>query len=539
MSEEVRTDTALICCSSCTVPEDSPRTDTWKRGALLSLAGFLILLGGLAVEYASSFRSFSLIFYLLSALIGGSRVLKSGLLLLIRERRFGIDSLVTVAAVGSFLIGHGEEGAAVLVLFSLAESLETYAEERARSSIRALLQLTPETARLVTEGGVREVHVHDVKVGDLVGVRPGERIPLDGRVEKGVSTVDESPITGESIPVRKAEGDYVYGGSINGEGYLEVRVERTSSDSLISRIVSLIEKAREKKSRTEAFIDRFSRYYTPAVLALALVSLSVPFFVPGLSFRAWVYRSLVLLVVSCPCALAISTPVSLVSALTSAARRGVVIKGGKYVEELGKARVIVFDKTGTLTEGDVRVEDLIPLNSGGDEHLLQIAASLESLSGHPLAEAVTKEAESRGISPLPASSFKVVPGRGVEGEVDGEKCLVGNREFFKEKGISLPEEDGDRLEGEGKTVIYVAAGEEVVGIISLADRIREEAPSVVRELKEEGIVPVMLTGDNRRVAGAVAEKLGIEEFMAEILPEEKVQAVERLKEKYGRVLMVG
>ncbi len=523
-------------CSSC--GGDAHSHKSMERAKwIIPIAGVL-LLTGLYFEFIAKQKVLSQLFFFVVVAVAGHGIIRSGISSAL-QRRLNINFLITLAAAGAFLTGHGEEGAAVVYLFFIAEYLEEYASERARRSIAELLKLAPEKATVKRDGEEVEVHVQDVKVGDVVVVRPGDRIPLDGVVVAGASSVNQAPITGESMPVPKREGDEVYAGTINEEGYLEIEVTRPSEETMLSKIVRLVEQAQREKSRTEAFIDRFARYYTPLIIVLAVLVSLVPPLLFDQPFREWIYRGLVLLVISCPCALAISTPVSMVSAITSAARNGVLIKGGSYIEEIKNARVVVFDKTGTLTTGTPEVTDIIALNGTGEAELLRIAASLEARARHPLAIAIVAAAEERGIPLTEVSEFRALPGRGITGKVDGREYFVGSRMFISEKGVSLPEELVRRLEREGKSVVAVSTDSTLIGVIALRDRVREQAPAAVAELKRRGIKVVMLTGDNPRAAKAVAEALGIDEYYAELLPQDKVRIVEELLKKYEHVVMVG
>ncbi|NOZ59289.1 MAG: cadmium-translocating P-type ATPase [Euryarchaeota archaeon] len=505
---------------------------------LIIPAGGVLLLLGLYLEFFTQQKLLSQLLFLAVVAVAGRGIIRSGVASAL-QRKLNINFLITLAAVGAFLTGHGEEGAAVVYLFFIAEYLEEYASARAKRSIAELMKLAPEKATVKRNGEEVEVHVHAVEVGDVVVVKPGDRIPLDGVVVSGASSVNQAPITGESMPVPKREGDEVYAGTINLEGYLEIRVSRRSEETLLSKIVKLVEQAQREKSRTEAFIDRFARYYTPAVIVLAVLVSTLPPLLFDQPFREWVYRGLVLLVISCPCALAISTPVSMVSAITSAARNGVLIKGGSYIEEIKHARVVVFDKTGTLTTGMPEVTDVVALNGTGEAELLRIAASLEAKARHPLARAIVAAAEQRGVPLAEVSEFRALPGRGIEGEIQGKRYFVGSGLFLKERGLSPPEELVSRLEREGKSVVMVSSDGTVIGVIALRDRLRDSALETVRELKRRGIRVVMLTGDNRSAAKAVAATLGVDEYHAELLPQDKVRIVEELLRRYEHVVMVG
>lgn len=450
---------------------------------------------------------------------------------------FNMNLLITMAAVGAFLIGHGEEGAAVFFLFYMAEFLEDYASKRARNSIASLLKLTPQTAQVLREGTEREVHVHSVQVDEEVVVRPGDKIPLDGVVVKGVSAVDQASITGESIPITKKVGDEVYAGTMNTEGYLEFRVTRKDTDTVLSRIIGLVKESKSRKSKTEKFIDQFATYYTPAVILLALVVATVPPLILGLSFQEWFYRALVLLVVSCPCALAISTPVSMVSGITAATRKGVLIKGGEYVEEMRNVQAVVFDKTGTLTEGQLEVSDVESVNGHHTEDLLKIAASLESYSKHPIARAITRKGQEMGLEFHDVHNFKSLPSNGLEGKIDDNKFYIGKKSLFN--GLEVPQDRLESLEAEGKTVVLVGNEKEIIGMLGLMDRVRDSSPHAVQFLKDHGIKTVMLTGDHEKTAQAVATQLGLDEYHHDLFPEDKVNKIEELVSRYQHAAMVG
>ena len=455
------------------------------------------------------------------------------------HRRLNINFLISIAAIGAFVIGHGEEGAAVILLFFIAEFLEDYAAERARKSVASLLKLAPEMATIRENGKEVKVHVNDIKVDGILIVKPGDKIALDGIVIKGTSSVNQAPITGESMPVPKVEGNDVFAGTINEEGYLEIKVTKRSDQTTLSKIVRIVEEAQREKSKTESFIDKFAKYYTPSVVVLALLVMTVPTIVFGLEFSEWFYRALVLLVVSCPCALAISTPVAMVSGLTSAAKNGVLIKGGSYLEEIKHAKVIVFDKTGTLTEGEPEVTDIVALNEYSEKEMLQIAASLEAKSKHPLAEAIIEKAKKENVELVDIQEFKSVAGKGLVGKIDGDLFYAGNKSFFKESNIEYSDKVQKDFEEEGKTAVLVGSRNHVIGVIALMDKIREDSYAVIEGLKNNGILTIMLTGDNEKVAKVIAERLNIDGYYAELLPEDKVQAIDDLLEKHEHVVMIG
>jgi Cd2+/Zn2+-exporting ATPase len=450
-----------------------------------------------------------------------------------------MNVLMVTAAVGAFLIGHGEEGATVLFLFAIAEYLEEYAAERAERSIGSLIQLVPECATVIRDRKEAQVLVDDVQIGEMVAVRPGDKIPLDGLVAQGTSAVNQAAITGESVPVTKQKGDEVFAGTMAVEGYLEITVTKRSHESTLARIMEYVEKAQERRSVTEAFIGRFARYYTPIVLLLAGLIVVVPPLAFGLPWEESIYRGLVLLVISCPCALAISTPVSMVSGITSAARNGILVKGRDYLEEAGYTSVIVFDKTGTLTRGNLEVTDAVAFPGHTENEVLAIAAALESRSGHPIATAITRLVAREGIVPREVQSFVSVTGKGLTGEVEGKKIAAGTRLLFPEGAAPAQEDTAESLENAGKTLVFVGMDGRNVGIIALRDTIKEDASQAIRDIRALGIRTIMLTGDNDRVARAVASELGIDEYYAALLPDEKQKKVAELVERYSHVMMVG
>lgn len=476
-------------------------------------------------------------------LTGGWRIAIKGIKSA-RNLSLDMSSLMTVAVIGAMAIGEWAEAAAVVFLFALALLLEHYSVDRARSAIRSLMDLSPRKARILHTAGELEVPVEEVRVGDVVIIRPGELIPLDGIVHAGHSTVNQSPVTGESIPVEKKAGDSVYAGTVNRTGSLEVKVSRLSSDSTLARIIHLIEEAQSQRAPSQSFIDAFARFYTPAVMGLAVLLAIAPPLLFGEQFGDWLYRALVLLVIACPCALVISTPVTIVSGLTNAARHGVLIKGGKYLENAGKLKVIAIDKTGTLTEGSPRVTDLIPLNSIPTEYILKIAAAIEFRSEHHLAGAVLSKAYEENVpfDDVAIERFESLTSRGVKAIIEDKAYYIGNHELCEEVGFCTPdvEQAIANLEKQGKTVIVLAEENQALGIIGIADTAREESKRAIAQLRRRGIDEViMLTGDNEGTARIVARELGVDNYQASMLPEEKVRAVKLLQDRYRQVGMVG
>jgi len=526
-------------CPACDAEATGQPYPIWRDRRIVPIVFSAVLLStGLIFEFIIKWELLATILFLTTAVISGYNIAIEGFSSLIFRRKLSIDFLMIIAAVGSFFIGHGEEGAAVLFLFCVAEFLENHASERARSSIMSLMRLAPEVAIVKRDGEEKEVHVHDVDVNETIVVRPGGKIALDGEIVRGVSSVNQAAITGESIPVTKQAGDEVYAGTINNEGFLEIKVTKRSDETMLSKIVKLIEEAQKRKSTTEQFIDRFSEYYTPAVIFLAVGIATIPTIIFGLPFNDWFYKALVLLVVSCPCALAISTPVAMVSGITSAARNGVLVKGSNYVEEISKIKVFAFDKTGTLTEGKLEVTDVLSFGSS-EKSVLVKAASLEALSEHPIAKAIVERAEREGVEVRAVDNFKAIAGKGAKGEIVGKAYYVGSGRMFKELNIGFPEERVKKLENEGETVVLVGNEEEAIGLIAVMDKIRDTTTETMIELKNRGIKTIMITGDNERTARAIANRVGIAEYRAELLPEDKVAIIEELPKKYGRVAMVG
>jgi Cd2+/Zn2+-exporting ATPase len=391
----------------------------------------------------------------------------------------------------------------------------------------------------VREGREIAVHAHEVEVGEVVVVKPGEKVPLDGVITSGISSLNQAALTGESAPVVKTVGDTAFAGTICEDGYLEVRVTKRSDETILSRIVQLVDEAQRKKTPTEAFIDRFSRYYTPIVITLAALTVLLPVLLLGLPFSEWFYRGLVLLVISCPCAMAISTPVSMVSGLTAAARRGILIKGGDVIEELKDVKVIIFDKTGTLTEGRLAVTDVIGLNGATEGEVVKIAASLGVKSTHPASQAIAKKADDEKVVLAPITDFKSIAGKGITGRLNGADFYVGSRSLLSGVNSRLPLDVVDRLESEGKTLMLVGTDTHIIGVIGLKDRIRDASAGTLQALTARGIKTVMLTGDNDRAAAAIANELQLSEYYAGLLPEDKVRHVAELATAYKHVAMVG
>ncbi len=481
-------------------------------------------------------------FYLAAMAVGGWGSIRRAFPSAMRLN-FNVSVLMTVALAGAVSIGEWREGAVVAFLYSLSETLESWTAGRVRRAIRELMDLAPPRARVYRPGGEEvEVPVEEVRVGDIMIVRPGEKVAMDGRIVKGESALNEAPITGESLAVEKGPGDEVFAGTLNTYGYLEVKVTRPVEDSTISRIIRLVEEAQTRRAPSQVFVERFAAAYTPAVMALAAAVALFPPLAAGQPWEPWVYRGLALLVASCPCALVVSTPVAVASAIGSAARRGVLIKGGACLEAAGAVRAVALDKTGTLTKGQPAVTDIRPAGGYPPEELLRAAAALESCSEHPLAKAVVRAAAAQGLPVEQAAEFAALPGLGARGVVDGQLLYLGSPRLFARLGLpagALGEEVA-RLQEEGKTVVLLGTPQALLGIIALADEVREEGAAAVAALKRAGISrTVMLTGDGEGTARAVAARLGVDEYHAGLLPQGKVEAVRFLARRYGAVAMVG
>jgi Cd2+/Zn2+-exporting ATPase len=454
-----------------------------------------------------------------------------------------MNLLMTVAVVGAVAINEWFEAATVAFLFAVSLALESWSVGRARRAIAALMDLSPPTARLRhADGREEQIAPEQVPVGAVLVVMPGERFPLDGRVFRGTSHVNQAPITGESEPVTKQAGDEVFAGTINGDGALEVECTKAAQDTTLAHIIRMVGEAQSRRAPSEQWVERFARVYTPAVMGLALAVLLVPPLVFGGAWKEWLYSSLVLLVIACPCALVISTPVSIVAALAASARQGVLIKGGIYVEAPARLKAIAFDKTGTLTEGKPAVAEVVPLNGHDNREVLERAAAMEVRSDHPLARAIVAYAQERGIQPAPAEDFQIVQGKGATARFDGRQFWLGSHRYLEERGQET-EDVHHRLEamsGAGRTVVVVGNEEHVCGLIALADNVRPQARQTLQELRRAGVEHlIMLTGDNQPTAQAIAQETGVDEFRAELLPADKVTAVEALVARYGSVAMVG
>jgi Cd2+/Zn2+-exporting ATPase len=476
--------------------------------------------------------------YVAGALVGGVYPARRAVTA-VRTRTVDINVLMVIAVAGGLALGEWFEASSVVFLFALAQWLEARTLERARQAIRALVDLTPRDAIVKRDGIEQRAPIETIAVGDVVIVRPGDKVPLDGTIVAGHSDVNEAPMTGESLPVDKHPGDEAYAGTINGRGSFELAVTRIGPDTRLARIIHLVEAAQSRRAPVQSFVDRFARIYTPSVIALAVLVAVVPPLVGGADAATWLYRSLVLLVISCPCALVISTPVSIVSALSAAARNGVLIKGGAHLERLAAVRAVAFDKTGTLTRGEPAVADVIPVGSAAPHDVLRFAAAVEMRSEHPIARAIADRARLAGIDLPQTTGFMSLPGLGVEALVGGRAVVVGNEALMTMRDLAAPP-DVESLRRDGSTLVFVAVDDVLLGVIAIADPMRETARETLELLRSHGVRHVaMLTGDHPSSARVVADALAIDECQAGLLPQQKHDRVVAMRESHGVTLMVG
>jgi len=520
-----------------------------QRSRLISVAVSGVLTGvGLVAQWSNLAPVPVRIGLFACAIIAGGWFIFPKALGAARRRSLDMNVLMTVAVLGAAAIGEWSEGAAVVFLFALSELLESFSVARARRAIQSLMKLAPETALLKRSEQFEEVPVAEVSVGSVIAIQSGARVPLDGEVLAGTSAINQAPITGESMPVEKQPGDTVFAGTINGEGALEVRVTKPHTDTTLARIIHLVEEAQSQKAPSQRFVDTFARYYTPAVFAVALLVWLVPPLLAGAAWTVWTYRALVLLVIACPCALVISTPVSIVSGLTALARRGVLIKGGAVLEAVGKLTALATDKTGTITEGRPRVTQIIPFNSKSAREILRVAAAIDTHSQHPLAQAVVAFATEQKVAFPRADNYQARNGRGAEGELDGHHYFVGNHRFAHELAVcsSALEQKLAEIEGQAQSVVVVGhkphadCPGEVLGVLAVGDAVRPNAAQAVRALHDAGIRQVvMLSGDNQRTVDAIARQVGIDQAHGDLLPEDKVQRVRDLMARHKHTGMIG
>ena len=546
------------------IPPPSPLKSTGLRGfwrylrgqpaARLTLWGGLLLMAAMAVDALQLGAGLAEPLYLLALAAAIKPIATSGLRTLRINRQFNINMLMTIAGCGALILGEYLEAALVISLFSIGEALEGYTADRARDSLRSLMALKPLTARRIQDASEQTIPVEELQIGDAIRVLPGEKIPMDGTVTAGGSHVNQSSITGESLPASKAAGDQVFAGTLNGEGALEIRVSRLVQDNTLSRIIQLLQNAQSQQAPSQRLIDQFARVYTPAVALAALAVALLPPLLLGQPFwgeAGWLYRALAMLVIACPCALVISTPVTVISAIASAARRGVLIKGGAYLEALANVQAVAFDKTGTLTSGQLKVTathtDHCQENTEEDtaacqpcRQLTALAAAVEAQSTHPFAAAILASAQAQNLPYATARDVEMLAGQGIRGTVDGQRITIGSHSYFEGRFAHTQQlcTTARQIEAHGQSAVMLHDGEQVRGIFALADAPRRESQTVLAELRALGIDAVMLTGDNATVAHAVGAQIGVERIYAELLPQDKLAAVEKLQAQQP-VAMIG
>lgn len=513
-----------------------------NRELLFSLlTGLMLLIGWLVAHFAGAHVQWSLPFYALAYLFGGYEPVHHawhGL----KEKEFDTDLLMVLAAVGAASLGDYAEGALLLFLFSLGHALEHRALDRARNAVHALADLAPKTALVRRPNANVAISVENLSLDDVVIVRPGERVPVDGVISDGVSGVDQSPVTGESVPVEKSPGDQVFAGSINGNGALDVRVTRLARDSTLARVMKMVEQAQAQKSPTQQLTEKFTAIFVPLILILDLILILVPPLF-GVPFSQSFLRAMTLLVAASPCALALGTPAAILAGIAQAARNGVLIKGGAYLEDLGQLRALAFDKTGTLTQGQPQVTDIVALKDKKEDDILCLAAAVESQSNHPLAQSITVAAHDKGLALPETTRVESLTGLGIQAELAGEPVLVGSPKLFSSAGVPISEmilERFESFEAQGKTTLLVGLNGEIIGLIALADVIRANAPNAMKILRQLGVgETIMLSGDNPRTAAAIAKEIGLDNFQAGLMPEDKLDVIRNLVTDHEFVGMVG
>lgn len=456
----------------------------------------------------------------------------------IRKKKITANILMLIAGTASFFIFHGQEGATALILYAIAERLELITTEKSRNAIKELLELAPDEAFLKSDNGYISVPSRDVKIGDIIGIKPGMKVPLDGVITKGGSYFDESTITGESIPVFKKEGDEIFAASLNSDSFIDVEVTRESSNTIVAQIAESVKIAQQNKSDHEKFIEKFAKYYTPVILLSSILVMIIPSLL-GLNFYDWFYRGLILLVVSCPCALTLSTPLANIASLTKQAREGILVKGNKFIEKIGNIEVFAFDKTGTLTEGKLKIFDVISYNSANKQDILTIAASLESLSEHPIGKAIVNQAKDMNLKLQSVNDFEVIKGKGIKGKINGEIFYVGSQAFMEELKYELPLDDIKDIETRGTIAILLGNEQHLLGIITIRDVLRVSAPILINGLKKRGYETILISGDNQRVCTSIGACLNIDKAYGAHLPDQKLEEIRDLKQKYKGVAMVG
>lgn len=520
------------CCCEADLLENIDEADEHHDNSDLKTfgIGIIALIIGYGIEHLTSYSIIAQLIFLIAALYVGSGIIKHGIKELF-NKKVKIEFLITVATFGAFLLGSGEEGAMLMILYFLGEYIEHYALNKSTSSLVKLVKLTPDTAMVKHGDHEHEKNVKDIEIGDVVVVRPGDKIPVDGIIVEGSSSVNQASITGESLAVSKSIGDEVYASTINEEGYIEIEVNKNSDDTIFAKIIELIKNSEQNKAKIDLFIDKFAEIYTPIVVVLAILVAVLPPLLIGGSLVDWTYRALTLLVIACPCALVISTPVSIVSAITKGTKNGIIIKGGEYVEELSRVKEILFDKTGTLTEGKLEIDNIQACDNHSDDEIIKIACSIESKSKHPIANSFKNYQKDNNIELYEVTDFESIPGKGLKGNINNKTFYIGKESLFNQK-VAI---EDTKL----NTTAIIGTEHEIYGVITLKDKLRDETKSTIAELKSLNIKTTMITGDNEKTAKEVASEIGIDNCHYNLLPEDKVNIVEKSVEEYKDVAMVG
>lgn len=481
--------------------------------------------------------------FISAIVIGGFSLFTEGIKDLLKLN-FSMEVLMTVAIIGASIIGEWAEGSIVVILFAVSEALERFSMDKARQSIRSLMDIAPKEALIRRNNEEKMINVSDIQIGDIMIIKPGQKIAMDGVVIKGHSAVNQAAITGESVPVEKQINDEIFAGTLNEEGILEVEVTKHVNDTTIAKIIHLVEEAQGERAPAQAFVDKFAKYYTPSIMAISALIIIIPPLLFGGDWNTWLYQGLSLLVVGCPCSLVISTPVSIVSAIGNSAKNGVLVKGGIYLEEIGGLKAIAFDKTGTLTKGTPSVTDFVVSDTNQEKHYLSIISALEMLSQHPLASAIIKEADKResNYQMIDIMNFKSVTGKGIKGDYQNVTYFVGSPKLFNSEIIKQTSimKNYEKLQEQGKTVMIFGTEQNILAIIAVADELRESSSEVIAKLHKLGIEhTIMLTGDNIRTAKSIGEQVGVTDIKGDLMPQDKLDYIKELKEKYGKVAMIG
>ncbi len=497
-----------------------------------------IILGfSIFIEIAFEFIVVDQILAIVAILLSSSGVVKEAIDN-IKNKKITANILMLIAGIASFFILHGQEGATAILLYAIAERLEELTADKSRNAIKELLELAPDESLLKTENGYMNTPSKEVKVGDIIGIKPGMKVPLDGIIVKGSSYFDESAITGESVPVFKKEGKEIFAASINSDSFVDIEVIRESKNTIVAQIAESVKIAQQNKSIQEKFIEKFAKYYTPSIILSSIFVIFIPLLF-GLNFYDWFYRGLVLLVVSCPCALTLSTPLANIASLTKLAREGILVKGNKFIEKIRDIEVFAFDKTGTLTEGKLKIFEIFSYNGVSKSEVISIAASLEALSEHPIGKTVVKQARKMDLTFQSVDDFEIIKGRGIKGKINGELFYVGSQNFIEELNYELPIEEIIEIENSGTIPILLGNRDNLLGILSIRDVLRVSAPILIKGLKKRGYETILISGDNQRVCDSIGACLDIDRAYGEHLPDQKLQEIQNLKEQYNGVAMVG